>query len=955
MADKWGQGYNKRDTAFFSDDDPLSALARIGGDQHDPEGAPKDDFGFDLEGELLRSIATDRANAPAADNAAAADNAPTADNEPAVDSEDRALAAGEQDDLTIRDIPAFLRGGRVEDGERRAPEVENPEIEHSEPEPGVAAVDAHREADRRTGDAPAPDRAFEFDEDLTDLPDWRADVRRPPAATLQQEPTSEIPPETADVFNQPIELQLSEEDLRIDEALHVELGNTDRQSEEFEWEADGARSNAEIARSHDALDLSVPDASPSAEIHEFQSADSPVSPDLPVKEYATATTEDSETDPVLAELTRYAVPPPSGFRAASATQTDERSVDAAARAGDLEADLQAAFAELAAHPAASDFPEDATNGASGAAFGAAPDDGEIEFDFEDFESELRDAARSALELDTGAADVEPEVLPPPRQWREEPAFAAPNAAVPPDERFDDAPEFFATEPTPRVDLPFDAEEVADIGAMVEPIGELNVPELSLDDAPPRRDDFDMLDIEAEFAAILSDGPVAPAAPDPAAGRSPSQAGTGTVDYGQIDFADYDFSEPRPEPRNDPGARNNSHRDDTYHDDGTFEFADLGEPEDGARSPRVRAERAIRALPGWKVLAGGGVVLAVAALSGLALLGGGEAVSDEPRIIAASEEPLKVVPEDRGGRTVPNQNQAVYEQVDGTDTGDVTLVSRSEQPVDVVQRTLDPQVLPLKGRPDEPDLSEEGLEGSDGNADAVDGEAAAIEDLASLLADESLRPQVADPAARFGVEPRRVRTTTVRPDGTIVPVGEPAANEPAANETQSLAEAPSDRVADSGQLTAGLQPATATDALAPGTGADASGAALAPVPPQRPSDQPADVVGNAAAATPAETPSEDVGETETAALSGEAEAFTNPGGYVVQIASQPSEESARSTYENLSARYDSILGGRPVQIQAAEIPDRGTFYRVRIAGGTRDEAVALCERYQAAGGSCFVAR
>jgi hypothetical protein len=45
----------------------------------------------------------------------------------------------------------------------------------------------------------------------------------------------------------------------------------------------------------------------------------------------------------------------------------------------------------------------------------------------------------------------------------------------------------------------------------------------------------------------------------------------------------------------------------------------------------------------------------------------------------------------------------------------------------------------------------------------------------------------------------------------------------------------------------------------------------------------------------------------------------------------------------------------VQIQPAEIPDRGTFYRVRVAGGTREEAVALCERYQAAGGSCFVAR
>jgi hypothetical protein len=91
------------------------------------------------------------------------------------------------------------------------------------------------------------------------------------------------------------------------------------------------------------------------------------------------------------------------------------------------------------------------------------------------------------------------------------------------------------------------------------------------------------------------------------------------------------------------------------------------------------------------------------------------------------------------------------------------------------------------------------------------------------------------------------------------------------------------------------------------------------------------------------------------LVGEGSELNNPGGYVMQIASQPSEEGARETYENLLARYGSILGGRQAQIQAAEIPDRGTFYRVRIAGGTRDEAVALCEQYQAAGGSCFVAR
>ncbi len=81
---------------------------------------------------------------------------------------------------------------------------------------------------------------------------------------------------------------------------------------------------------------------------------------------------------------------------------------------------------------------------------------------------------------------------------------------------------------------------------------------------------------------------------------------------------------------------------------------------------------------------------------------------------------------------------------------------------------------------------------------------------------------------------------------------------------------------------------------------------------------------------------------------------NPGGYFVQIASQPSEAAARESYANLSARYSAIIGDLGVDYQTANIPDRGTFHRVRIPAGTRANAIALCEHYQAAG-ACFVAR
>ena len=95
-------------------------------------------------------------------------------------------------------------------------------------------------------------------------------------------------------------------------------------------------------------------------------------------------------------------------------------------------------------------------------------------------------------------------------------------------------------------------------------------------------------------------------------------------------------------------------------------------------------------------------------------------------------------------------------------------------------------------------------------------------------------------------------------------------------------------------------------------------------------------------------------TERGNLAGTSQ-ISNPGGYMMQISSQPSEEAARASYESLSQRYSSIIGGRGFDIQRANIENRGVFYRVRIPAGTREAANALCAEYKAAGGNCFVAR
>ena len=80
-----------------------------------------------------------------------------------------------------------------------------------------------------------------------------------------------------------------------------------------------------------------------------------------------------------------------------------------------------------------------------------------------------------------------------------------------------------------------------------------------------------------------------------------------------------------------------------------------------------------------------------------------------------------------------------------------------------------------------------------------------------------------------------------------------------------------------------------------------------------------------------------------------------GTYVVQIASLPSEAEAQRSYKNMSAKFGGIISGRGVDIKSADIPGKGTFYRVRIPAGSKADADAMCGKLKAAGSSCIVTR
>lgn len=303
-----------------------------------------------------------------------------------------------------------------------------------------------------------------------------------------------------------------------------------------------------------------------------------------------------------------------------------------------------------------------------------------------------------------------------------------------------------------------------------------------------------------------------------------------------------------------------------------------------------------------LLVGGGVYLYFQN-SGSSLGG-----SNEPIIVKADNSPIKEVPADPGGASVPNQDQAVYEQVEGNDVSvanQSTLVKSTEEPVDIVQKTLNPSILPLEGRD---------LASNDKNADRLTSN------------DGTANTAQSTDSAQPLVTPRRVQTVIVQSDGTIITREAPA---PAAVEDTTVA-AP----------TVTETPVPAAQPVE--TAVETAAATQVPVTPVAQPEATAPLSNDTAAAI-ANAPVQQV------------QPASNYTGYYMQIASQPSQAAAQSSYDSLASRFNSILGGLPVEYQTANITGKGTFHRVRIQAGSRAEANSLCSRFKSAGGSCFVAR
>jgi hypothetical protein len=253
------------------------------------------------------------------------------------------------------------------------------------------------------------------------------------------------------------------------------------------------------------------------------------------------------------------------------------------------------------------------------------------------------------------------------------------------------------------------------------------------------------------------------------------------------------------------------------------------------------------------------------------------------------------------------------------------------------------------------------------------------------------------------EPRRVRTVSIRPDGTVIgaqtqpakpvaaapapaPAPVVAAPEPVAPSRSALAEEPAaPRVAKPRAATPATQtPATtptpvkraerpappertAQDKPVQDKTAPARRVARAAPPAEEAQQSPAEEAapveqvrnpfktlfgGKPQQAAPATTASTNPADDDEEPAARPARADVGSGSYAVQLSSSPSESDARAAASRLGGRFSSELGGRAARIVKGEAGGK-TVYRVRVSGMSKEGATSSCASVKSSGGSCFV--
>lgn len=76
-------------------------------------------------------------------------------------------------------------------------------------------------------------------------------------------------------------------------------------------------------------------------------------------------------------------------------------------------------------------------------------------------------------------------------------------------------------------------------------------------------------------------------------------------------------------------------------------------------------------------------------------------------------------------------------------------------------------------------------------------------------------------------------------------------------------------------------------------------------------------------------------------------------YVAVLASQRSSTEALAKFADLQQKY-SALQGRTPAVQEANLGEKGTYYRLVVQAGPKEQASALCSELKASGHSdCWI--
>jgi hypothetical protein len=326
------------------------------------------------------------------------------------------------------------------------------------------------------------------------------------------------------------------------------------------------------------------------------------------------------------------------------------------------------------------------------------------------------------------------------------------------------------------------------------------------------------------------------------------------------------------------------------------------------------------------------VYAIAATIAVAVIGIGTAFAlkstangpGQIKTIMAAAGPTKIQPPADAVQDQNGQDASVLGQAQPAPT---KLVNHEEQPVDLAQTVQD-------------------------NAARDAASASAPADAASvpvpLSPSQVQQGAQTDGIGGFGLNgmpaPKKVKVVSVRPDGTILPNDQP----PAAAAPRLSPSKTSDHV---GPVAKASTPKSAT----PKTTSRV-------VTTPKTIESAANDDGDAPAAAPAKPAKKAKPQRMASADSGAQEATdavapkatSGNGSFAVQLAAPGSEAEAKAASSKLGKKYADALGGHHLGFHKAESNGK-SVYRVRVSSLSKEDAVSLCEKLKAGGGSCFVAK